>query len=293
MTAREVEICGRVNFIRKEIAKWSQPDLAAALGITQNQLAGVEYKRAPLRLNMAKFLIERFDINQRWLALGSLPAQPSFPVTIQYSFGIKGNHLFSRYFDGYLNGETSRIESAAIEMIGEADFRAGKFDDAVFANFPPPGATPEQAAAFFTGKAICQRINWLPPGLQLNYIKALIKIHEAFYAKHAKEISSLDPPALRKFLGAGVDVSKRDLTEAETSINLAEVKAQLPSLLVRLNRATKESGKMSALADFLGKASGQKVPLASVSRWLSGKREPGGEITLLLLQWVERQERQK
>jgi len=67
----------------------------------------------------------------------------------------------------------------------------------------------------------------------------------------------------------------------------ADVKKQLPSLLERLNRATKETGKMSALADHL------KVPLASVSRWLSGKREPGGETTLQMLKWVEAQERQK
>jgi transcriptional regulator with XRE-family HTH domain len=79
----------------------------------------------------------------------------------------------------------------------------------------------------------------------------------------------------------------KDLTESATSEILAVVKAQLPRLRERLNRATKETGKMSALAEFLG------VPLASVSRWLSGKREPGGEITLKLLHWVEQQERQK
>ena len=79
----------------------------------------------------------------------------------------------------------------------------------------------------------------------------------------------------------------KDLTDSESADKHSAVKSQLPNLLERLNRATKETGKMSALAVFL------KVPLASVSRWLSGKREPGGEITLKLLQWVEQQERQK
>jgi transcriptional regulator with XRE-family HTH domain len=87
--------------------------------------------------------------------------------------------------------------------------------------------------------------------------------------------------------------SKTDLTKAETSTKDVDVKAQLPSLLERLNRATKVSGKMSALADFLGHQTNRKIPLASVSRWLSGKREPGGEITLLMERWVEKQERQK
>lgn len=86
---------------------------------------------------------------------------------------------------------------------------------------------------------------------------------------------------------------KMMLTDTETHGNLSEVKEQMPNLRRRLNLATKETGKMSALAKFLGRQTNRKIPLASVSRWLSGKREPGGEITLKLLRWVEQQERQK
>lgn len=77
-----------------------------------------------------------------------------------------------------------------------------------------------------------------------------------------------------------------DLTDAETSARSVSAKAQLPELLERLKKATAEPGKKTALAAFL------KVPLASISRWLSGEREPGGEVTLQLLRWVELQERQ-
>jgi DNA-binding transcriptional regulator YiaG len=84
------------------------------------------------------------------------------------------------------------------------------------------------------------------------------------------------------------DLEKHHLTEVATYEKLpADVKKQLPSLLERLNQATTETGKMSALAAYL------KAPLASVSRWLSGKREPGGEITLRMLRWVEHEEHQK
>jgi hypothetical protein len=64
------------------------------------------------------------------------------------------------------------------------------------------------------------------------------------------------------------------------------VKSQLKNLLADLNRLTKESGKKTELAEFLG------APLTSVSRWLSGEREPGGETTLRLFHWVKQQERQ-
>jgi len=80
---------------------------------------------------------------------------------------------------------------------------------------------------------------------------------------------------------------KRLLTESETLSKVAAVKAQLPSLLERLKKATNATGKKSELAEFL------KAPLASVSRWLSGEREPGGEVALQMLHWVEQQERKK
>jgi hypothetical protein len=87
---------------------------------------------------------------------------------------------------------------------------------------------------------------------------------------------------LRDQISAG-----KDLTESETAPKHGgDVKAQLPELLERLKKATAQPGKKTALAKFL------KAPLASVSRWLSGEREPGGEVTLKLLRWCEFQERQ-
>jgi transcriptional regulator with XRE-family HTH domain len=74
------------------------------------------------------------------------------------------------------------------------------------------------------------------------------------------------------------------LTDASICAKLPPVKSQLDNLLADLNRLTKESGKKTELAEFLG------APLASVSRWLSGEREPGGETTLRLLEWVQAEE---
>jgi transcriptional regulator with XRE-family HTH domain len=78
----------------------------------------------------------------------------------------------------------------------------------------------------------------------------------------------------------------KDLTDTQASGTLSAVKPQLPDLVARLKSATEEPGKMTELAKAVG------APLASVSRWLSGKREPGGEATLQMLKWVEHQERQ-
>ncbi|MFO1461672.1 MAG: helix-turn-helix transcriptional regulator [Verrucomicrobiota bacterium] len=55
-------------------------------------------------------------------------------------------------------------------------------------------------------------------------------------------------------------------------------------LLQRLKHAAASRGKKTELAAFLG------VPLARVSQWLSGDREPGGATTLRLLEWVQAEE---
>jgi hypothetical protein len=79
----------------------------------------------------------------------------------------------------------------------------------------------------------------------------------------------------------------QQLTRPETIGVDEEVKSELAVLLERVRKAAPASGKKSVLANFLG------APLASVSRWLSGEREPGGEITLKMPSGVEQQERKK
>lgn len=86
-----------------------------------------------------------------------------------------------------------------------------------------------------------------------------------------------------------LDAEKSDLTEKESIGNIASVKRSWENLLADLHRATNAAGKMSELRDFLTMETGRKVPLASVSRWLADKREPGARITMLMLKWVERE----
>jgi hypothetical protein len=61
----------------------------------------------------------------------------------------------------------------------------------------------------------------------------------------------------------------------------------LKALLVRVNRAASIRGKKTELARFLG------MPLACVSAWLSLKRAPDGEKTLLMQRWVLAEEAQQ
>jgi hypothetical protein len=79
------------------------------------------------------------------------------------------------------------------------------------------------------------------------------------------------------------------LTDAATqgSIELVNLPTTLEDLRQEINRRASAPGVKTQLAEFLG------APLASVSRWLSGDRDPGGETTLRMLNWVVEQERKK
>ena len=88
-----------------------------------------------------------------------------------------------------------------------------------------------------------------------------------------------------QFLAMGREPrEKRVLTDVTVTDNVSPVKSTMANLLDRLNKATSQRGMKSELAKVMG------VPLSNISQWLSGEREPGGETTLRLLQWVERQE---
>jgi hypothetical protein len=60
--------------------------------------------------------------------------------------------------------------------------------------------------------------------------------------------------------------------------------SELTKLYRRIKNATKAYGKKKALAGFLGVSSQQ------LSNWISEINEPGGEATLLMLEWVTAEE---
>ena len=82
-------------------------------------------------------------------------------------------------------------------------------------------------------------------------------------------------------------IENKSLTNVISSDNSNNVKTEMQQLLDRLNKATADRGMKVALARFMG------VPLPSISFWLSGAKEPGGQTTLKLLKWVEEQEAKK
>lgn len=69
--------------------------------------------------------------------------------------------------------------------------------------------------------------------------------------------------------------------------NTIPVPQDLEEFLREMRDATRERGQKTELAVYLG------VPLANVSQWLSGTREPSGATVLRMLNWVSSRNRKK
>jgi len=136
-----------------------------------------------------------------------------------------------------------------------------------------------------------------PAPVKTQYGRSLLKAEKEFqkrYDRQNEKSAGSRAARTQAAMAAGLLVpledwhAKKDLTDSENAGISIAVKEQLPGLLERLKKATRQSGKKSELAKRV-----LRVPLASVSRWLSGDREPGGEVALKMLRWVEQQERQR
>lgn len=96
---REREICFRFRQVRLE-EDMKQGPFAVRLGIPLSRLKSYEMARAPIRYSLASRLCEKFDINQRWLAVGNLfSKRPCFPLDPILQKCIPSRELFSRAFD--------------------------------------------------------------------------------------------------------------------------------------------------------------------------------------------------
>lgn len=263
MNQSEREICARFKHARERLNQ-SERNLALLLGVSRDKLAGIEYGRTPLKSGIAFSLAKYTGCNLNWLAEGTGPERGPLPSP-EIIEKISPRGLFSAAWKNYLK-----------KALTPGTKHFGQSWEGVDESFEIGG----RSALDYSKEEIEGHFKHLPPALYWNFF--------AHITNACRDFQKMNQIRILELIAHSGNGQNTLLTETETSAKVSgDVKKQLPSLLERLKKATKETGKMSALADYL------KVPLASVSRWLSGAREPGGEITLKMLNWVEQQERQK
>jgi transcriptional regulator with XRE-family HTH domain len=265
MPERELAICHRLLAFRLT-TKLSRMAVARELEINSSTLNNYERGVAPLPYAVAAKVCAAFDVSQAWLADGTGGAGGYIVISPEIAAQIPPALWFSIAFDRFIKPTLSaEPQSALLELVraNQPAFKAAGIEVKPVRTIGVGTSAVCRATLAGMFKSVMEA---LPAHLVWPYYSHLLAASNQFQSDHADESA------------------KSQLTPASTSATLPSVKSQLESLLVTLNRLAKAPGKKTELADFLG------APLASVSRWLSGKRDPGGETTLRLLEWVQAEE---
>ncbi len=284
MPANERAICRRLREFRLKTG-FSQAQFAAFVGLRYVAYAGFEYARTQLNYHAARKILSIFwQLNPIWLAdgIGEMLESRDFEFPSTEECGAGQRSLFSGVFRGALR---SRFLKARVSKIRDPGLPVRWF---------PFNATPQgilyNKERF--GELLSAWLADLPDSKVAEFLDELFLRGAQIYAhyprnrdKRAVEQRKAEMYKLEFKHRFGDLAENAPLDKLSESVNLTDVKPLMPGFRERLKKALAERGRKTALAKLLG------VPLASVSQWLSGEREPGGEYTLKLLRWVEQQER--
>lgn len=268
---RERKVCQRLKEAR-ETLRFTQEEFADETGIKRQRLASYEEGRAPVRFDIALRICHQFLISEKWLALGT--GHPRFLMDLaaeKESAQIPTDLPFGAAFDQFLAPAYERVSKESGFVIR-------------------PIQRPGDGAAFHKNYFALLFDFWYK-ALRENEVGDFLKILSIAGQKMlgVRERTGKLPTIITADDGTGTTFlgldQKKPLTDVTESAKYDSVKSRIGNLMDRLKRATAERGTKSKLAEYLG------VPLANVSQWLSGEREPAGETTLKMLHWVELQER--
>lgn len=266
---------------------------ARELLIKATTLASYEHGRVPLKCEFVWRMNFYFPINPHWLATGEGSPFSVETLPVFESVGVQPEDRFTVAWSK-IAGDFAKIQGK------------GQFADTMRERF-----SYESVFSVAMTQWLCQ----VPDNSLPTFADALLASGRRLVAEYgpldtiatdAREAAfrtrrkAEHLPAYRRFVleqiaeSVGRQVAKesrpREKTsnEAFTSDALQPTKAPvqpiLPTLIERLRRATGERGRKTELAAWLG------VPRQSLNDWMSARKEPSGETTLRLLNWVTAEE---
>lgn len=273
---REIEICERLREARARL-RLTQAEFAAQIEITRPRLASYEECRVSLRFDLALRICRQFIISEKWLATGEGDVRLLMDLATDHSINkIRPDLSFGQAYDEILG---KRYEQAFKEQGGNIriQIHSGEgmpFIKNLFLLIVERWCSllnPDEIPAF-----LMQLIN-----IGIEIVRARVQTGKL------PKLLRLDAEGGGAYL-AGVEeelprMAKKDLVDNSLKSNNMAVKSQIQKLIEKVNRKASRPGAKAELAKELD------VAPARVSEWLSGKKEPGGEYALRLLDWVEQE----
>jgi transcriptional regulator with XRE-family HTH domain len=276
----EIEIGKRLRTFREEL-KIPRTAFALEIGIGGERLASYESGRARLPWTVFESISKKFRLNPFWLLREE--GSSVFPVESDYSQYVKDVPAHSAFSHVLRDVIEKNFDSGMYQLQHQISFLHSQVkymartllerrNKAGLAKLMPDMATQKKLAE------LRRAFPWL--------IKEVLRDIVAFTDKELEE-AGVSLERLDILPMETEETGKKELTWPSEKRKVGSMKSPIQVLLDRVRRGTKAKGQKAALAKFLN------VSQSRVSEWLRGKNEPGGEITLRLLEWVTAQEAQQ
>lgn len=282
----------------RQALRYAQPEFASLLGITRAQLAAIEAGKTALRYRTALRLRELFGEAEGKIAdaveLCALAGTPkdlsipsdAWPPDSDKTIGIGPQTLLSEVAAMVIYDKRSHTSHMRVgggrpvettPRFSQGSFRRWIEDAVREVVHQMLAAIPDGSL----GRFWCNWQDWADQ-VHVEVPELPADMARAFFLELATRHSGQSPQAP----AAPVVNQEKGLTSEPLKDTTPPVQPVMPTLIERLRRATKEHGRKTELAKWLG------VPRQSVNGWLAGDKEPSGETTLRLLHWVEQEDRQ-
>ena len=272
MTTRDRAIAKRVRVIRFH-NQLSIPEFGRKLGVTFNQIAGVEYERTPLTVQIADKISEQFDVNLHWLATGRGRMQPGCGLILLFCPQIKG---FSPFSDVDIEAFLQSVKSAGAHnwRVVEVMFSGGL-------------EIKSEAHASEIAATIHLHFDQLFQEIPLTAKRKLLPLLIRTLVKFDTDWVLGNQTNPGENITMLPHAAKKALTDDSLKGKVGVVKSDIQKLIEQVKRKAARPGAKADLARTLD------VAPARITEWLSGKKEPGGDYALRLQKWVESPAHQK
>lgn len=310
----EKAIGKRLRLYRERL-RLSRLAFAAETGTDTEAISRVEHGRSPLLCKLAWQLNRRWPVSPHWLVTGEGTETHAMTLPAMESIGARPLDHFSKIYQKNLQTTLlPAIQAADERELNEPPFSRtfdpsprGRLRAEMILGIIVEGWVARVADAHLSefvasiekhgdrlldewgdqddvdgdravrrGEEIAKlRDDWMARGILVDMPGDVLP----WQLEKAARKKSSEAPA------AQGDNQEKGLTSEPLKDTTSPVQPIMPTLIERLRSATKEHGRKTELAKWLG------VPRQSVNGWLAGDKEPSGETTLRLLHWVEQEER--
>lgn len=172
MTGWEKEINKRFR-IGRELSRRTQSQVAQTLGTTRIVIASIESGQTPLRYFLGDLFCEKYDVCQKWLALGLPPQHGYVRVPEEVALNVRPKELFSV---AYRNVVGHGIERSIREAEALARSMQAQLSQAI---------GDEKRFLEWLRLAVRLVLTRVPPDRIEDYVKSIVAMTSAFIQRHS------------------------------------------------------------------------------------------------------------